>query len=44
VTKAWQDENGNRAKGKNEDRDKDRDKDRGKDIEIPNIYSSKMNK
>jgi hypothetical protein len=39
-----QDGNRNRAKGTSEDRGKDRDEDGGKDIEIPNIYLSKMNK
>jgi hypothetical protein len=39
-----QDENGNRAEGRSECRGEDGDEDRGEDIEIPNIYSCKMNK
>jgi hypothetical protein len=42
VTKVGQDKNGNQAKGKNKVRDGDED--RGKDIEVPNIYLSKVNK
>jgi hypothetical protein len=46
VTKAGQDEDGNRAEGRSKDGGKGRDGDegRGKDVEVPSIYSSKMNK
>jgi hypothetical protein len=43
VTKVGQ---GNRAEGKSKERGEDRGRDegRGEDVEVPNIYSSKMNK
>jgi hypothetical protein len=43
VGQGW---DGNGAKGKNKDRGKYRDGDehRGKDVEVPSIYSSKINK
>jgi hypothetical protein len=44
VTKAAQDENGNGAKGRSEGRGEDGDEDGDEDVEVPNIYSSKMNK
>jgi hypothetical protein len=44
VTKVGWDENGNRAKGRSGGRGEDGDEDRGEDMEIRNIYLSKMNK
>jgi hypothetical protein len=46
VTKVGHDEDRNRARGRCNNRGKDQDGDegRGKGIEVPNIYSSKMNK
>jgi hypothetical protein len=44
VTKAGRDENGNRAEGRSGGSGEDGDEDGGKHMEIPNIYSSKMNK
>jgi hypothetical protein len=46
VTKAGQDEDRNRAKGRSKDRGEDRDADegRGEDVQVSSIYMSKMNK
>jgi hypothetical protein len=46
VAKVGQGKDGNRAKGRSKDRgeDRDGDQDGGEDVEVPNIYSSKMNK
>jgi hypothetical protein len=38
------DENGAKGKSKDGGEDRDRDKGRGEDVEVPSIYSSKMNK